>query len=247
MRFKSKTGDAMGMNVVGKAVEKTLLYIQSVHPLKIISLSGNVCTDKKPSSLNWTEGRGRSVVCEAVIKKDIVNSVLKTTVEDLIELNIAKNLIGSAVAGSIGGFNAHAANLVAAIFLATGQDIAQTVESANCMTLIDRTPEGDLHISVTMPTVEVGTIGGGTFLPAQSSCLDILGVKGPCIEQPGHHADRLASVVAATVLAGELSLMSALAAGHLMKSHLTLNRSVSSSPFSSRSPSMNNLNLGSSN
>mmetsp|Transcript_22620 Transcript_22620/g.31489 ORF Transcript_22620/g.31489 Transcript_22620/m.31489 type:complete len:598 (+) Transcript_22620:152-1945(+) len=247
IRFKSTTGDAMGMNIIGKAVEKTLLHIQTVHPMKIISLSGNVCTDKKPSSLNWTEGRGRSVVCEAVIKKDIVSSVLKTSVEDLIELNVAKNLIGSAMAGSIGGFNAHAANLVAAVFLATGQDIAQTVESANCMTLIDQTSEGDLHISVTMPTVEVGTIGGGTFLPAQSSCLGILGVKGPCSEQPGKHADRLASVVAATVLAGELSLMSALAAGHLMKSHLSLNRSATTSPDVSRSPSMNNLNMGSSN
>lgn len=90
-----------------------------------------------------------------------------------------------------------------------------------------RTERGDLHISVTMPSIEVGTVGGGTFLPAQSSCLEMLQVKGASSNVPGENADKLARIVCATVLAGELSLMSALAAGHLMKSHLRLNRSTS--------------------
>jgi len=129
---------------------------------------------------------------------------------------------------SVGGFNAHAANIVTAVYIATGQDPAQNVESSNCITIMESQNDGkDLYISCTMPSIEVGTVGGGTFLPAQSTCLDILNVKGASYERPGAHADQLAKVVCAAVLAGELSLMSALAAGHLMRSHLTLNRAKS--------------------
>eukprot|EP01119_Soliformovum_irregulare_P019084 TRINITY_DN5981_c0_g1_i1.p1 TRINITY_DN5981_c0_g1~~TRINITY_DN5981_c0_g1_i1.p1 ORF type:complete len:498 (+),score=85.02 TRINITY_DN5981_c0_g1_i1:94-1587(+) len=224
MRFKSETGDAMGMNIVSKGVEKVLAYLQEIFPQMIpISVSGNMCTDKKPSAINWIDGRGRSVVCEAIIKASIVESVLKTNVDAMVQLNVTKNLVGSAMAASIGGFNAHAANIVSAIFLATGQDIAQNVDSSNCITLMEQTSEGDLQISVTMPSIEVGTIGGGTTLPAQSTCLDILNAKGPS-SNPGQNADRLARIICATVLAGELSLMAALSAGHLMRSHLSLNR-----------------------
>jgi len=113
---------------------------------------------------------------------------------------------------------------VTAIFIATGQDVAQTVESSNCITVMEKTEEGDLLMSVTMPSLEVGTVGGGTGLPAQSSCLDILKVRGPSALIPGENADRLAKIISGTVLAGELSLMSALAAGHLVKSHLQHNR-----------------------
>lgn len=89
--------------------------------MEILSLSGNFCTDKKPAAINWIEGRGKSVVCDAVVPGAIVKSILKTTVPALVDLNINKNLLGSAMAGSIGGFNAHAANIVTAIFIATGQ------------------------------------------------------------------------------------------------------------------------------
>jgi hydroxymethylglutaryl-CoA reductase (NADPH) len=226
LRFKSRTGDAMGMNMVSKGVEKALSVIQDYFPdMDALSLSGNYCTDKKPSSINWTEGRGKSVVVEAIITGDVVKSILKTNVNNLVDLNINKNFIGSAMAGSIGGFNAHASNIVTAIFLATGQDPAQNVESSNCITIMESINDGkDLHISVTMPSIEVGTIGGGTHLPAQSSCLKMLGLHGSSLEKPGEHAEKLARVVAATVLAGELSLMSALAAGHLVRSHLQHNR-----------------------
>jgi hydroxymethylglutaryl-CoA reductase (NADPH) len=229
LRFSSFTGDAMGMNMVTKGVEKALGHIAQHFPqMQILSLSGNYCTDKKPAAVNWIEGRGKSVVCEAVIKGAVVKSILKTTPQALVDLNIQKNLIGSAMAGSIGGFNAHAANIVTAIFIATGQDPAQNVESSNCITIMETVNGGeDLHISCTMPSVEVGTIGGGTHLPAQATCLDLLGVRGPCPDQPGRNAQRLARIVCATVLAGELSLMSALAAGHLTRSHMQLNRAPS--------------------
>lgn len=119
-------------------------------------MPGNYCSDKKPAAVNWIEGRGKSVVCEATVKGGVVQSVLKTTVQKLVELNIAKNLVGSAVAGALGGFNAHASNIVTALFIATGQDPAQNVESSQCITMMEAVNDGgDLHISVTMPSIEV--------------------------------------------------------------------------------------------
>ena len=139
IRFKTTTGDAMGMNMISKGVECALAVMKAesgFDDMAIISVSGNYCTDKKPAAINWIDGRGKSVVAEAIIPGDVVRSVLKSDVNALVELNTSKNLIGSAMAGSIGGFNAHAANLVTAIFLATGQDPAQNVESSNCITVM---------------------------------------------------------------------------------------------------------------
>lgn len=138
VRFATATGDAMGMNMISKGTEKALEVMQKHFPdMIVLALSGNYCTDKKPAAINWIEGRGKSVVAEAVIPGKVVKSVLKTTVAALCNLNTKKNLVGSAMAGSIGGFNAHAANILTAIFLATGQDPAQNVESSNCMTLME--------------------------------------------------------------------------------------------------------------
>ncbi|TRY91826.1 hypothetical protein DNTS_012455 [Danionella cerebrum] len=213
IRFQSRTGDAMGMNMISKGTEQALARLKEEFPeLQVLAVSGNYCTDKKPAAINWIEGRGKSVVCEATIPAKVVKEVLKTATEALVDVNISKNLVGSAMAGSIGGYNAHAANIVAAIYIACGQDPAQTVGSSNCITLMETSgPTGeDLYISCTMPSIELGTM---------------LGVLGASQECPGENARQLAKVVCATVLAGELSLMSALAAGHLVKSHMTHNRS----------------------
>lgn len=219
-------------------------------------MAGNFCADKKPAAVNWIEGRGKSVVCEAIIKDEVVRKVLKTSVASLVELNMLKNLTGSAMAGALGGFNAHSSNIVSAIFLATGQDPAQNVESSHCITMMEPVNNGkDLHISVTMPSIEVnntsyssfshihplylklyslyflssslqvGTVGGGTQLASQSACLNLLGVKGASKESPGANSRLLATIVAGSVLAGELSLMSAIAAGQLVRSHMKYNRS----------------------
>ncbi|KAF3327624.1 3-hydroxy-3-methylglutaryl-coenzyme A reductase 3-like protein [Carex littledalei] len=228
MRFVCSTGDAMGMNMVSKGVQNVLDFLQDDFlDMEVISISGNYCTDKKPAAVNWIEGRGKSVVCEATIKGEIVKKVLKTDVASLVELNVVKNLVGSAVAGTMGGFNAHASNIVTAVFIATGQDPAQNVESSHCITMMEAVSCGqDLHVSVTMPCIEVGTVGGGTHLAAQAACLDLLGVKGASVESPGANASRLATIVAGAVLAGELSLMSALASGQLVMSHMKYNRST---------------------
>ncbi|KAK2427269.1 3-hydroxy-3-methylglutaryl-coenzyme A reductase 1 [Trifolium repens] len=227
IRFTCSTGDAMGMNMVSKGVQNVLDFLQIDFPdMEVIGISGNFCSDKKAAAVNWIEGRGKSVVCEAVIKEEVVKKVLKTSVESLVELNMLKNLTGSAMAGALGGFNAHASNIVSAIYLATGQDPAQNVESSHCMTMTEAVNDGkDLHISVTMPCIEVGTVGGGTQLASQSACLNLLGVKGASKETPGANSRQLATIVAGSVLAGELSLMSAIAAGQLVKSHMKYNRS----------------------
>lgn len=141
IRFKTTTGDAMGMNMISKGVEKALNVMveeSGFEDMKIISLSGNYCTDKKAAAINWIDGRGKSVVAEAIIPGDVVRKVLKSDVDSMVELNIAKNLVGSAMAGAMGGFNAHAANILTAIYIATGQDPAQNVESSNCITLMKK-------------------------------------------------------------------------------------------------------------
>ncbi|XP_024969747.1 3-hydroxy-3-methylglutaryl-coenzyme A reductase 2-like [Cynara cardunculus var. scolymus] len=195
--------------------------------LDSIGLAGNFCSDKKPAAVNWIEGRGKSVVCEAVITEEVVKKVLKTTVPGLVELNMLKNLTGSAIAGSLGGFNAHAANVVSAVFIATGQDPSQNIESSHYITMMEAVNNGkDLHISVIMPSIEVGIVGGGTQLASQSACLNLLGAKGASLKSPGSNARLLATVVAGSMLVGELSSMSAIAAGQLVKSHMKYNIST---------------------
>ncbi|KAG8967095.1 3-hydroxy-3-methylglutaryl-coenzyme A (HMG-CoA) reductase isozyme [Tulasnella sp. 419] len=236
VRFSARTGDGMGMNMISKGTEKALGVMAEYFPeMSVLALSGNYCTDKKPAAINWIEGRGKSVVAEAVIPGSVVKTVLKTSVEALCNLNLKKNLMGSAMAGSIGGFNAHAANILTAMFLATGQDPAQNVESSMCMTLMEPTNDGeDLLMTCSMPSIEVGTVGGGTGLGPQSAVLEMLGIQGAHPTSPGHNARRLARIIAAAVMAGELSLMSALAAGHLIKAHMQHNRSQPGTPLPTR-------------
>lgn len=233
VRFATSTGDAMGMNMISKGVEKALgMMTEEYFPeMRVLSLSGNYCTDKKPAAINWIEGRGKSVVAEAIVPGNVVKTVLKCNVRDLVNLNTKKNLIGSAMAGSVGGFNAHAANILTAIYLATGQDPAQNVESSNCITLMEAiNDDQDLLITVSMPSIEVGTVGGGTVLPPQRSMLEMMGIAGAHASTPGANAQRLARIIAASVMAGELSLMGALCAGHLIQAHMKHNRSVPSTP-----------------
>lgn len=228
IRFQSTTGDAMGMNMISKGTEKALARLQEEFPeLQVLAVSGNFCTDKKPAAINWVEGRGKSVVCEATIPANVVREILKTSTAALVDVNINKNLVGSAMAGSIGGYNAHAANIVTAIYIACGQDAAQNIGSSNCITLMEATGplNEDLYITCTMPSIEIGTVGGGTNLAPQQACLQMLGVQGASTEYPGKNACQLAQIVCGTVMAGELSLMAALAAGHLVKSHMVHNRS----------------------
>lgn len=227
IRFRAFTGDAMGMNMVSKGAENALRIVQHNFPeMQIISLSGNFCSDKKPAAINWIKGRGKRVVCEARISEEVLRNLLKTDAKTLVQCNKLKNMAGSAMAGSIGGNNAHAANMVTAIFIATGQDPAQNITSSNCSTNMELHGENcnDLYITCTMPSLEVGTVGGGTVLPGQSACLDVLGVRGAHQTHPAENSKQLARIICATVMAGEISLMAALVNSDLVKSHMKHNR-----------------------
>jgi hydroxymethylglutaryl-CoA reductase (NADPH) len=178
LRLKFNTGEAMGMN---SAVKYTTLIMkelldQNKHPenkdIKLIALSGNLCCDKKSASINITEGRGYKAEATIIISKEKIKEIFNTTPEKIIKLNFWKNHFGSSLAGSVTGLNANAANTIAAIFAATGQDLAQVVESSTCYTFAAPVPEkqcenlgyekGALKFSVTLPCLEIGTIGGGT-------------------------------------------------------------------------------------
>ncbi|MFC3477344.1 hydroxymethylglutaryl-CoA reductase (NADPH) [Halobacterium litoreum] len=221
LRFRYDTKDAMGMNMATIATEAACEVIEAETPAELVALSGNLCTDKKPAAINAVEGRGRTVTADVTIPRDVVEERFNTTPEAVEEANTRKNLIGSAKAGSL-GFNAHAANVVAAVFLATGQDAAQVVEGSNCITTVEAREDG-LYASVNLASLEVGTVGGGTKLPTQREALDVLGVRGGG-DPAGSNADALAEIIAAGALAGELSLLAALASRHLSSAHEELGR-----------------------
>lgn len=224
LRFVFSTGDAMGMNMATIACDDIRKLIETECPFAdCISLSGNLCVDKKPSAINFLYGRGKSVISEAVIKRDIVQKVLKTTPEDMVEVVVRKNLVGSALAGASYGFNAHFANMIAAVFLATGQDAAQVPESSMGINTAQVLETGDLYFSATLPSLEVGTVGGGSGLPTQKEAMTILGCQGGG-NPSGSNAKKFAEIVAAAVLAGELSLIAALSAQHLAEAHKRLGR-----------------------
>ncbi|SHH52420.1 hydroxymethylglutaryl-CoA reductase (NADPH) [Halobaculum gomorrense] len=222
VRFGYDTKDAMGMNMATIATEEACDVIEAETTASLVALSGNLCTDKKPAAINAVEGRGRTVAADVSVPRETVEGTLKTTPEAVAEVNTRKNLVGSAKAGSL-GFNAHVANSVAAMFLATGQDAAQVVEGANAITTAEVDGDGDLYVSVTIASLEVGTVGGGTTLPTQSEALDVLGIRGGG-DPAGSNADALAEAVAVAALAGELSLLSALASRNLSSAHASLGR-----------------------
>ncbi|MBN2488676.1 MAG: hydroxymethylglutaryl-CoA reductase (NADPH) [Methanosarcinaceae archaeon] len=222
LRFAYDTKDAMGMNMVTIATDAVVDLIVDEFGAIPISLSGNMCTDKKPAAINTILGRGKTVVSEVTVPKDVVEKKLKSTPEAMVDVNYRKNLLGSARAGSL-GFNAHAANVIAAMYLACGQDAAHVVEGSTAITTMELTKYGDLYCAVTLPSVAVGTVGGGTGIGTQKDCLNLLGVAGSG-NPPGANAKKLAEIVAAAVLAGELSLIGAQAAGHLARAHAELGR-----------------------
>ena len=214
VRFYFDTSKAMGMNMVTIATQKIVETIEKAAKIKCLSLAGNFDIDKKPTWLNFIFGRGRRVWAEAIIPEKIVNEVLKTTPSRLYDVWLAKCLIGSAMSGSL-GFNAHYTNVIAAFFAATGQDLAHVVEGSLGMTTTKILENGNLYISVYLPDVMIGIVGGGTKLIIKKEALSIIGAKS---------SSELAEVLAGAVLAGEISLLASLAEGSLAKTHDRLGR-----------------------
>jgi len=219
LRLKANTNDAMGMNMVTIAGKKIADYIsKNNNDIEFISETGNMCVDKKPSALNLIESRGKRVISAVDISKEVIEKILKTTPKKLVEMNYRKNLLGSAASASL-GYNAHFANIIAAIFIATGQDAAHTVNGSLGFTTVELNNNG-VNFSVTLPDLHVGTIGGGTGLPTQKECLKILDVNGT----GNNNSKKLSEIVATAVLAGEISLLGALCTKDLSKAHVKLNR-----------------------
>lgn len=216
LRFYYDTGDAMGMNMCTIATEAASRLIEEKAGIKLISVSGNMCVDKKPAAINFIEGRGKMVLADVRIPAELVKDKLHTTPEAMVETCYRKNLVGSSMALSC-GFNAHAANMLAALYIATGQDAAQVVEGSMVTTSCELCEEG-VYLSVRLPCVEVGTVGGGTRLPCQGEALSMIGCLGT------GKAKKLAEIAAALVLAGELSTLAAQSAGELGKAHKALGR-----------------------
>lgn len=223
IRFSMSTGDAAGHNMTTKTADALLDWILKHFPkLRYVSISGNYCTDKKASAVNGILGRGKYVVAEMTISREICKRTLKTTPEKMVNLHIKKNLIGTILAGGIRSANAHFANMLLGIYLATGQDAANIIEGSQGMVHTEVRNQ-DLYFSVTLPNVIVGTVGNGKQLPFVKENLALLG----CLEKrtPGQNSRRLAAIIGATVLCGELSLLAAQTnPGELMESHIRLER-----------------------
>ena len=210
--FDFSTGDASGQNMVTIATHAICDYIARECPIKPVYafLESNHSGDKKASAQSFMSGRGRSVTAEVLVPRDLVQSRLHTTPEMMCRY-WAMSAIGGVLSGTI-GVQGHYANGLAAIYMACGQDVACVAESAVGVTRIEMAGD-DMYVSVTLPNVLVGTVGGGTGLPSQRACLDILGLAGP------GNANAFAEVCASIALAGELSIVGALCAGDFAQAH----------------------------
>lgn len=225
LRFRFDSGDAMGMNMVTIACDRVVNeLIEPETGVPCIGLSGNYCVDKKPAAINWQEGRGKRIYAEVLLEAPVLHHSLKTNARDLVEVQYRKNLLGSIAAGSM-GFNAHYANVLAAFFIATGQDPAHVVEGSMGITCIESRGPDSVFASVYMPDVPLGAVGGGTQLDTQREALAMLGVS-PDPERRGEAVTRLGEILGAVVLAGELSLMAAFTSQDLARAHEKLARGV---------------------
>ena len=217
-RFNYGTGDAAGQNMTSRATHAAMAWIAAHFPgdLLRMQLSGGIETDKKHSQLNLMHSRGKRVIAEATIPRDLLVRMTRADPADLFRMRL-RSMTGAMLSGS--AYNGpHSANGLAAVFMATGQDVANVVESHAGFSFWDLADNGDLYYSVTLPSVICATHGGGTGLPTQRECLALLG----CVGQG--KARKLAEIIGATVLAGDLSLASAIVADEFVAAHEKLGR-----------------------
>ena len=216
-RFCYTTGDAAGQNMTGKATLFACEWIRANHPLKPrYVLSGNLDTDKKHSAMNMIQTRGKRVIAEFVLKKDVARELLRVETEWLYKFRQISS-VGTMVSGAAYS-GAHSANGIAAMFIATGQDAANVSESHAGLNYVELLDNGDFYWSVTLPALICATYGGGTGLPTQRECLEMMGCYGT------GKADKFAEIIAAVVLAGDVSLSSAILAHEWVSAHEMMGR-----------------------
>jgi hydroxymethylglutaryl-CoA reductase (NADPH) len=213
LRFDYTTGDAGGQNMVTKATHSVCAWMigQGLEGLEHFTLSANLDTDKKHSTMNNLHTRGKRVVAEVTVPAHLIAEVMHTTGTALYRQRQLSNL-GTLLGGAVNN-GAHYANGITAMFIACGQDVANVAEAAAGFSYTELRDNGDYYFSITIPSLIVATCGGGTGLPTQRECLEVLGCYGP------GKARKLAEIVAATVLCGELSLGSAIVADQWVSSH----------------------------
>jgi hydroxymethylglutaryl-CoA reductase (NADPH) len=199
--------------MVGKATYVACEWIKNNYPgvIRRYLLSGNMDTDKKHSYINTLKTRGKKVIAEIVIPAKILENLAGASVDILLRQRQV-SLLGSFMAGANNN-GAHSANGITALFIATGQDVANVAESSAAMVYAEKTLDGDYYYSITIPSLIVGTYGGGTSLATQKECLEILGCYGT------GKVLKFAEIAAGTVLSGEISLASAVMAGEWVSSH----------------------------
>ncbi len=212
LRFNFTTGDAAGQNMVGRATFGACSWILDNYAgIQHFYLESNLATDKKASQVNIMRTRGKRVTAEAVIKRDVLIQHMRVEPESLTYHGGIAN-IGAILSGANNN-GAHSANAITAIFIATGQDVANVSESSAGIIYGELTPEKDLYLSITIPSLIVATYGGGTALPTQRECLELLGCSGK------GKVNKLAEIVAGAVLAGEISLAAAISSSDWVSSH----------------------------
>jgi hydroxymethylglutaryl-CoA reductase (NADPH) len=214
LRFNYSTGDAAGQNMVGRATFSACSWILDHYegsPIKHFYLESNFATDKKASQVNIMRTRGKRVTAEAIIKRDVLLQQMRVTPENLHYHSAVSN-VGAFMSGANNN-GAHSPNAITALFIATGQDVANVAESSAGILYTEITPEGDLYTSITIPSLIVATYGGGTGLPTQRECLEVLGCYGR------EKVNKLAEIIAGVVLAGELSLGAAISSLDWVSSH----------------------------
>jgi hydroxymethylglutaryl-CoA reductase (NADPH) len=218
LRFNYTTGDAAGQNLTGKATLAACEWIKKHWAGEALEflLSGNIDTDKKHSLMNTLHTRGRRVVAEAVLDKDKLKALMGVDTRELFRWRQVQNA-GAFIAGSASN-GAQVANGVAALFIATGQDAADVSESQAAVSYTQRLDNGDYYWSITLTSLIIATYGGGTSLPTQRQCLELLGCNGQ------GKANKLAEICGAVALAGEISLASAVVHGDWVSSHETYGR-----------------------
>lgn len=212
------TGDAAGQNMVTIATDASVAWLVENSPVKprAAYVEANFSGDKKVSARSFLSVRGKKVTAEIALPGNLVESMLHTTATRMVEYSRMATM-GGILSGAL-GIQGHFANGLAALFIACGQDAACVSEAAIGVTRLDLTPGGDLYASVTLPNLIVGTVGGGTNLPSQHACLEILQLAGQ------GKAEAFAEVAACLCLAGELSLIGAISAGEFTRAHVRLAR-----------------------
>jgi hydroxymethylglutaryl-CoA reductase (NADPH) len=205
------TGDAMGLNMVNIAVERMCRHVVESTACRRYYLRCNYSSDKKPAAINLFRPYGKEVAVDVTLPAQLVETHLGVAPADLLDFAMAAR-IGTMQAGAL-GLNAHFANGLAAIYLACGQDIAQVVNASIGFMEMEALENGDVYVSARLPNLVVGTVGGGTSLPTQRECLELM----ECYGDGG--ARRFAEIVAATLVGGELGICAALANGRFIEAH----------------------------